>query len=180
MKKVISKLGLILSLGGIVIGFSGCNPNNPQPNNPSTGTPLQWTATIEGQTYSWQGSYPTTVADGSATATGEGVQSPFSIMCVRNSPQFSMAIGLPNYGTGSFTLNQSTYPSNIFLSIIKDGQISYSNAYVTCSCDIKYFISKRTTSVITNMKCTAISGSYTNFPCVYSWVVNGIRTSCAI
>ena len=127
MKNKIKQISLFFLLIGITAMFSGCNPNNPQPNS---GTLLQWNVNIGGQNFSWQGDYPNSMSGGTAAATGAGTQTPFSIVCSSPSPSFTAGFGLPLYGLGNFNLNSSNYSPTNTLSIIQNGgSINYSTAY---------------------------------------------------
>jgi hypothetical protein len=113
---------MLVGLTGLI--FIGCNQNNPQPNN------LQWNVNIGGQTYSWQGSYPNNMTGGSALAASNGTSSqPFSISCALNGGT-SLAISLPLYNSGSFTLNSSNYATSNLISFMLNGSANgYSTAY---------------------------------------------------
>jgi hypothetical protein len=132
MKTVKSKLVRVfntLFLGFGIIVIASCNPDNPQPNNPSTGTALQWNVTIDGQTYSWQGSYPNNLGGGTATAGSNGTSSqPFSIACVGPGGT-SLGISLPVYNSGTYNLNSSNYALSNYIAVVLNGTPNYSTSY---------------------------------------------------
>jgi hypothetical protein len=132
MKTVKSKLVRVfntLFLGFGILVISSCNPDNPQPNNPSTGSALQWTLNIGGQTYSWQGSYPDNLTGGSAIGGTNGTSSqPFSIACQKDGGKM-LAISLPVYNSGTYTLNSSNYALSNFIAFTESGSPNYSTAY---------------------------------------------------
>jgi hypothetical protein len=105
---------LNLALVGIVaISFLSCNQNNPQPN-PQNVT-VQWTATIGGQTYSWQGSYPDNHGTtGDATTAINPSDGTLNIVLTNQTGPKSLTIKLPN--------------ANIGTSVISGGSASNPNA----------------------------------------------------
>jgi hypothetical protein len=132
MKTVKLKLANLFNtffLGFGILVISSCNQNNPQPNQPSTGTVLQWNVTIGGQNYSWQGSYPDNMTGGSALAASNGTSTqPFSIVCGKDGGTF-IGISLPVYNSGSFSLNSSNYAISNYISFTESGSPNYSTSY---------------------------------------------------
>ena len=123
------KIFKFLLVGIIGISILGCNPDNPEPNNPSTGTALQWNVTIDGQTYSWQGSYPNNLGGGTATAGSNGTSSqPFSIACVGPGGT-SLGISLPVYNSGTYNLNLTNYALSNYIAVVINGTPNYSTSY---------------------------------------------------
>jgi hypothetical protein len=121
---------IALAFFGVVYSFSSCQQNNPQPNPAPSGSSLQWTVNINGQTYSWQGSYPDDMSGGSATAATSPIVQANIVGVLNASPQKMLTIALPVYGTGTFVLNQSNYANNNAFAFSENGnQNIYSNAY---------------------------------------------------
>jgi hypothetical protein len=112
--KSLTKKFLNLTLVAMIgVSFLSCNPDNPQPT-PQNVT-LQWTATIGGQTHSWQGSYPDNHATtGDATTAINQSDGTLNIVLVNQTGPKSLGIKLPNANIGS--------------SVISGGSLSNPNA----------------------------------------------------
>jgi hypothetical protein len=129
MKTIKNLTSITATFIGFVFLFSSCQPNNPQPNPTPSGSSLQWTVNVDGQTYSWQGSYPDNMTGGSATAATSSIVQCNIVGLLTGSPQRSLIIALPIYGTGSFVLNQSNYANNNVLGFTENGILKYSTGF---------------------------------------------------
>ncbi len=123
----------LLTATGVV--FSGCQPDNPQPNNNQTNgsVAIKWNATINGQSYAWQGSYP----ESSTNQTGGSqfsIQSSNIGQLTLNDASNGKTITIGKIGmtlNGSYTLSQTNYSSDNTIMIL-DGANSLnmlSNGY---------------------------------------------------
>jgi hypothetical protein len=102
-------LGVISVLTATAVVFSGCQPDNPQPNGSVT---IKWNATINGQNYTWQDNYPqssTNVTGGSQyskSSNGGSVQ----LAKGADMSNLQIVMSSPNMtSTGSFSISSSNY-----------------------------------------------------------------------
>jgi hypothetical protein len=99
---------------GLVYIFIGCQPDDPQPNGSVT---IKWNATLNGQNYTWQDTYPeasTNAAGGSQySKSSNGGQ--ITLVSGGGFNSFQIIMSNPNmYSTGTYNIssaNFSTYNS---------------------------------------------------------------------
>jgi hypothetical protein len=132
MKKVKSKLGGVINTLFVGLGIfliSSCDPDNPQPNNPGTGTAIQWNINLGGQIYSWQGTYPDNMSGGSALGATNGSVTPCSIIGTLSTGNKTLAISLPVYSTGNYTLTSSNSSPSNYIAFSENGSPNFSTQY---------------------------------------------------
>jgi hypothetical protein len=137
MKNYIFPRPFLFSLmGATLIVFSGCQPEEPEPTPPTQSTTMQWNATINGQTYSWQstfteGSYPTNSNNSGSSSAVTSTTTPFSLTGVKDDgTQRSLQISLPTYATGTYTVTSSNYNGQTnTVNFIENGSPNYSTGY---------------------------------------------------
>ena len=110
----------------------GCNPNNPSPNSANR----QWEVTIDGQNYSWSGTYtpglvPPADNSGNCNVVNEPQFQPmgFTGLSDNGSTTHTLVISLPSYATGTYTCSQANYSNSNFVAFDTNGGVDYSTAW---------------------------------------------------
>ena len=126
--KSLTKKFLNVSLAAMIgVSFLSCNPDNPQPT-PQNVT-LQWTATIGGQTHSWQGSYPDNHATtGDATTAINQSDGTLNIVLVNQTGPKSLSIKLPNANIGTSVISggSASNPNALAVTFASNQTVSHS------------------------------------------------------
>jgi hypothetical protein len=130
MKKNLSRRILILSIQLLVLSvISSCNQNNPAPNNPapSSNLNLAWTATINGQNYSWQGSYPNNMSSGQASTAFNQSDGSLNIVLVNQTGPKTLSIKIPTPGVGTYVISGGTFsnPGTKNIQFMNGGTVSH-------------------------------------------------------
>ena len=133
MKKNLSRRILILSIQLLtLIVISSCNqnnpaPNNPTPNNPATGLNLAWTATINGQNYSWQGSYPNNMSSGQSSTAFNQSDGSLNIVLVNQTGPKTLSIKIPTPAVGTYVVSGGTFsnPGTKNIQFMNGGTVSH-------------------------------------------------------
>ena len=101
--------------------LSGCNQNNPQPNNAVT---IKWNATIDGQNYSWEDSYPSSTGSSQYNSTNKTIS-----LSKTSGGNVAISFGKSTMTqTGTYTFSQSNFSSSSLASI-SINNVTWGNAY---------------------------------------------------
>jgi len=111
-------LGVMSVLTATAAVFSGCQQNNPQPNGSVT---IKWNATINGQNYTWQDTYP----EASTNATGGSQYTKSSnggqIILANGGDFNALQINMSNpnmTSSGNYTISSANYSTYNSFSVM--------------------------------------------------------------
>jgi hypothetical protein len=127
MKKFIQQSTIYFLSISLMLGISGCQEENPEPNqpqtNPSGSVLTKWSIVINGQTHSWQGNFPesSNTNSGGSTYTQSGGNG--TLTFAKNPSQAMFTSGISKIGmitAGTYTINVNNYDATQSAFYIND------------------------------------------------------------